>query len=100
MFYVVIYHHRHVIGHRGPEGCGPRCGRRPLFFCIEGGNPKHGCYVTEITKRDWCDVTERVSALVDQEAPMKKCMQKLPKFTLWFMLYGNSQRRNQVGLNL
>ena len=23
----------------GPEGCRPRCGRRPLFFCIEGGNP-------------------------------------------------------------
>ncbi|XP_062339638.1 beta-2-microglobulin-like [Osmerus eperlanus] len=33
-------------GHRGLEGCGPRCGRYPLFFCIEGGNPTLICHAS------------------------------------------------------
>ena len=41
----------------------------------------HGCYVTKITKRDWCGVTERVKALFNQEAPMRKGMQKKSQIT-------------------
>ena len=37
--------------------------------------------MTEITKCDWCVVTERVWALVNQEELLRKCMQKKSQIT-------------------
>ena len=37
--------------------------------------------MTEITKRDCCGVTGRVRTLVNQEALMRKCVQKVSQIT-------------------